>query len=61
MSDITINKIDSRKFMKIGEVSIEIDDYTIKSSADGSTELSVVIKGNASIFETSANLIVHQK
>lgn len=30
--------------MQIGETQIEVADYNIKSSADGSTELSVTIK-----------------
>lgn len=55
---ISISRIDSRSFFWINNETIEIADYNIKSSADGSTELSVVIKGKSSIFETSAKLEV---
>lgn len=53
---ISISRIDSRSFLQIGKEMIEAADYNIKSSADGSTELSVIIKGESSIFESSANL-----
>ena len=42
--------------MQLGETQIEVADYNIKSSADGSTELSVTIKENAPTFELSASL-----
>lgn len=55
---ISISRIDSRSFLQINNETIEIVDYNIKSSADGSTELSVIIKGESSIFESSANLVM---
>jgi len=58
MSDIKLSKIDGRSFLQIGSEQMEISDYNIKSSTDGSTELSVVLKGQASIFELSTNLEV---
>ena len=54
--EISISKLDGRSFLKVGQEQIEISDYTIKSSADGSTELSVVIKGTASIVDFSASI-----
>lgn len=56
MSDIKLSRIDNRSFLQIGSEQIEITDYNIKSSADGTTELSVIIKCKTSIFESSANL-----
>lgn len=57
MSNVKVGKIDSRKYFQIGNELIEVADYNIKSSADGSTELSVIIKGNASMSDMSVNLI----
>ena len=53
---IRVTKIDERKFLCINNVMVEVADYNIKSSADGSTELSVVIKGDVSVFDSSAIL-----
>lgn len=53
---VAVVKEESRNFLQIGTESIEVSDYSLKSSADGSTELSVTIKGNVNVFETSANL-----
>lgn len=47
-----------QEFLQVGKEMIEVSDYSLKSSADGSTELSVTIKGNVNVFETSANLIM---
>ena len=58
VSDIKISRIDNRSFLQIGAEQVEVVDYNLKSSADGSTELSVVIRGNSSIFESSTNLKV---
>lgn len=58
MSDLRLSRIDERSILQIGSEQIEVSDYSIKSSADGSTELSVVFKGQASIFELSTNLEV---
>lgn len=57
MTNIRISRTDNRSFLQIGDEQVEIYDFNLKSSADGSTELSVVIKGSSSIFELSANLI----
>nr|DAM48317.1 MAG TPA: hypothetical protein [Caudoviricetes sp.] len=54
--DVKIVRVDDRSLMQIGETQIEVADYNIKSSADGSTELSVTIKENAPTFELSASL-----
>lgn len=56
--EIVIHKEESRNFLQVGKEMIEVSDYSLKSSADGSTELSVTIKGNVNVFETSANLIM---
>lgn len=56
MSEVKVGKVDERKFLQIGTETIEVSDYSIKSSADGSTELSVTIKGNANVVELSASL-----
>ena len=55
---VAISKGGSRIFLQVGKEMIEVSDYSLKSSADGSTELSVTIKGNVNVFETSANLIM---
>ena len=54
--DVKIVRVDNRSLMQIGETQIEVADYNINSSADGSTELSVTIKENAPTFELSASL-----
>lgn len=56
--EIVLHKEESRNFLQVGKEMIEISDYSLKSSADGSTELSVIIKGKANVFETSANLVM---
>lgn len=61
MLDIKINKVDNRYFLEIGEELVEVSDYKLKSSADGATELTVVISGVASLFESSASLEVLMK
>ncbi len=55
-TDISIKRIESRTFFVIGNQSIEVKDYKIVSSGNGDTELTLVLKGNASIFEMSASL-----
>ena len=60
-SNISIVRTDSRSLFQIGNEQVEIADYNIKSSADGSTELSIVIKGQTTIFELSANLEEQRK
>ena len=49
--DISIKRIESRTFFVMGNQSIEIEDYKIVSSGNGDTELTVIFKGKASIFE----------
>lgn len=56
MADIKIGKVNSRCFLEIGKELVEVSDYNLKSSADGATELTVVIKGEANLFELSASL-----
>lgn len=53
---LKVSKVEERKFFQINNEIVEIKDYKIKSSADGSTELLIVIEGNVNVFETSANL-----
>lgn len=53
---VKVTKIDERKFLHINNEMVEVADYNIKSSADGSTELSVIIKGNTNVFDSSAIL-----
>lgn len=55
-TDISIKRIESRTFFVMGNQSIEVKDYKIISSGNGDTELMLVLKGNASIFEMSASL-----
>lgn len=55
-TDISIKKIESRTFWVVGNQSIEVKDYKLVSSGNGETELTLVLKGNASIFEMSASL-----
>lgn len=54
--DISIKRIESRTFLIIGDQSIEVEDYKIVSSCNGDTELTLVLKGDASMFEMSASL-----
>ena len=53
---LKVSKVEERKFFQINNEIVEIKNYKIKSSADGSTELLIVIEGNVNVFETSANL-----
>ncbi len=55
-TDISIKRIESRTFFVMGNQSIEVKNYKIVSSGNGDTELTLVLKGNASIFEMSASL-----
>ena len=54
--NISICKVDSRSLLKIGNEHVEVSNYNFKSSADGSTELSVVIKWESNEVELSASL-----
>lgn len=56
MSDIKIKRVDSKSYMVLGSESVELADYHIKSSADGTTELHIVIKDLSEVFEMSATL-----
>ena len=58
--EVSISRVDNRSFLNIGKENIEIADYGTKSSADGTTELLITIKGTASIFELSTNLEVQK-
>ncbi len=55
--EIRIGRTEERSFLQIGNETIEVDDYEIKSSANSITELRVTIKGTANIFESSVSLI----
>lgn len=50
LCEISVTRIDSRKFLKVGESEIEIKDFEINSSGDGDTKLTVVIDKGASVF-----------
>lgn len=54
--DISIKRIENRTFFVMGNQSIEVKDYKIVSSSNGDMELTLVLKGNASIFEMSTSL-----
>lgn len=56
MVDIRVTKIDDRKFLRINNEMVEVADYSIKSSADGYTELFVIIKGKVNVFDSSTIL-----
>ena len=58
---IAIHRIDSRSFLHIGAEQVEVSEYTVKSSANGITELNVTISGNSNVFEMLANLGEPQK
>lgn len=55
--ELSIQKVDERSILKIGNESIEIKDYKISSSMRNGTELEIVIpvKGNIMEFSTSTN------
>lgn len=53
---LKVSKVDERIFFQLNNEIVEIKDYKIKSSADGSTELLIVIEGNANVLDLSANL-----
>lgn len=56
MTEISIRKVDGRSCLQIGNEIVEISDYDVKSSADGTTELTVIITGLCSEFALSASL-----
>ncbi len=56
MPEIKIERVDARAYMILGNESIELADYQIKSSADGTTELHLVIKGLSEVFGMSTTL-----
>lgn len=58
LREISIKRVDSRKFLEIDGWSIEIEDYKIVSSGDGDTELTIFLKSKPAIFELSTNLKV---
>lgn len=58
LREISIKRVDSRKFLEIDGQSIEIEDYKIVSSGDGDTELTIILKSKPNIFELSTNLKV---
>lgn len=50
LSQISVRRIESRKFLSVGESEIEIKDYKINSSGNGDTELTIIIDEGASVF-----------
>lgn len=54
--EISIKMIDHRIFLAIGGVSVEIEDYKIVSSGKGDTELTIMLKGEPTIFDLSTSL-----
>lgn len=50
LSNISVRRIESRKFLSVGESEIEIKDYKINSSGSGDTELTIIIDEDASVF-----------
>ena len=50
-TSISIQRIDSRSFLKVGESQVEIKDY--KTSSNGDTEITVIIDGKTTLFETT--------
>lgn len=53
--ELSIQKVDERSILKIGDESIEITDYKISSSMRGGTELEVVIPVCCSVMEFSTS------
>lgn len=53
--DIGIHRLDNRSFLKVNDEEIEVSDYKISSSANGTTELQVLIRTQASVFELLAS------
>lgn len=60
MTDIKIIRLSDRIFLQIGKEMVEISDYGVKSSGDGSTEISVTIKGTAVSFEMAASIVAEE-
>lgn len=56
MSDIRIIRSDDRSMLQVGSESVEISDYKLQISADGTTEICVAIKGVSTELELSTNL-----
>ena len=52
-TSISIQRIDSRSFFKVGESQVEIKDYRIATSSNGDTEITVIIDGKTTLFETT--------
>lgn len=52
---ISIAKIGDRKFVRIGNASFEVDEFRIKSTADGETvlEIKIDLYGRSLVIETS--------
>lgn len=52
-TSISIQRIDSRSFLKVGESQVEIKDYKIATSSNGDAEITVIIDGKTTLFETT--------
>ena len=59
--ELSIQKVDERAILKIGDESIEIKDYKISSSMRGGTELEVIFEFDAEFTEflSKANSLEH--
>lgn len=55
LHNISIQRIDSRSFLKVDESVIEIKDYKIVGSGKGDTEITVVINKDTALFETTCS------
>lgn len=54
--EIKLERVNDKQILQIDNVAVPITDYQIKSSADGTTELIICMKGKSSIFDLSTNL-----
>ncbi len=52
-TSISIQRIDSRSFLKVGESQVEIKDYKIATFSNGDTEITVIIDGKTTLFEAT--------
>ena len=52
-TSISIQRIDSRSFLKVGESQVEIKDYKIATFSHGDTEITVIIDGKTTLFEAT--------
>lgn len=53
LHSISIQRFDSRSFLKVDESLVEIKGYNVNSSSNGDTEITVVVSKGAALFETT--------